>query len=75
MSCFALQRNWERLGSKNTDPNTVCLTNINGIRFYNMLMVVMVHTCMVAFASSVTNPQFMENVSVNKKLVFTKHYL
>ncbi|KAF2884301.1 hypothetical protein ILUMI_21863 [Ignelater luminosus] len=65
LTCFSLPKNWERLTSINNSPDAISLRPINAIRFYSMCLVIMCHTCMVAYAGPIVNPQFFERMTEN----------
>lgn len=79
ISCFSIVRNWERLSRLDlTDPATKSFSGINGIRFYNMLVIILAHTIMGFATSPILNTRFMETVCIIHveiiSTIFTTNY-
>ncbi|KAF2884302.1 hypothetical protein ILUMI_21864 [Ignelater luminosus] len=70
LACFSIPKNWERLRSISDSPDAIALRPINSIRFYNMFLVIMAHTCMVTTASPMHNPQYFERITDNPLNMF-----
>lgn len=64
MSSFSIIKNWERLLSDNTHPDGKSLRVINGIRFYNIIAVLLAHASLVGFGSPTSNPIYVEQVDI-----------
>lgn len=63
ITAFSIPNNWYRLTSVNESPDARKLRPIQGIRFYNMISVIMCHSIMVALAGPTANTKDVENVS------------
>lgn len=65
MICFSVPKNYERLCSANNAEDAVQLKCIQGMRFFNMICIIMAHVCMVNVLVPVANPKFNEDVRIN----------
>lgn len=74
ISCFSLIKNWQRLRSENTNPDAIKMRSIQGIRFYNMICVILAHTVMVVLFGPVINTTFPEHVKKFEPIHFQKTY-
>ncbi|KAL1502201.1 hypothetical protein ABEB36_007377 [Hypothenemus hampei] len=63
IAAFSIPKNWIRLRSNNTNPDHRKLKCIQGIRFYNMICVIMTHTIMAALGGPVANTLYTENTT------------
>lgn len=61
IAAFSIPRNWYRLTriDKNSEEK---LKSMQGVRFFNMLCVILSHTIMVSLASPIMNTTYVENV-------------
>lgn len=59
---FSIPRNWNRLTEIKTGKSEQWRA-IQGVRFYNMLIVIFVHTVMGCIMGPVANTKFTEKVS------------
>jgi hypothetical protein len=65
ISAFSIPRNWYRLKNVNLDsPDVQALRCMQGIRFYNMIIVIIGHTIAMNLAIPVSNPIFVETVTL-----------
>ncbi|XP_050294047.1 nose resistant to fluoxetine protein 6-like isoform X2 [Anthonomus grandis grandis] len=60
ISAFSVPKNWERLRSTDPSSDHRKLRSIQGIRFYNMICVIMSHTIMGILGGPVSNPLYTE---------------
>ncbi|KAJ8911704.1 hypothetical protein NQ315_013166, partial [Exocentrus adspersus] len=51
IEAFSIPRNWNRLKTINTNPDIERLKCIQGVRFYNMILVILTHTIYISFIS------------------------
>ncbi|XP_066151011.1 O-acyltransferase like protein-like [Euwallacea fornicatus] len=63
IAAFSLPKNWYRLRATNTNPDNHKLRAIQGVRFYNLICVIMAHTVMGTLGGPVSNPQYTENTT------------
>ncbi|KAJ8927037.1 hypothetical protein NQ314_020600 [Rhamnusium bicolor] len=64
ITSFSIPKNWQRLKSTSNNPDFIKLRSIQGIRFYNMICVILCHNIMISFAGPVANTKYIENVSI-----------
>ncbi|KAL1502203.1 hypothetical protein ABEB36_007379 [Hypothenemus hampei] len=71
---FSLISNWKKLCSINKSPDFQKLKFIQGIRFYNMLLVVFCHTQCSYIAAYILNTEYLEQVHRNpvKRFIITQ---
>ncbi|XP_049824760.1 nose resistant to fluoxetine protein 6-like [Aethina tumida] len=62
IAAFSIPRNWYRLTriEKNSEEK---LKSMQGVRFFNMLCVILSHTIMVSLASPIMNTTYVENMT------------
>lgn len=65
LQAFSLKQNWIRLKTIKSTPEVKRLRVIQGIRFYNMILVILTHTIMYTFMLPVSNTDMTESVSIN----------
>ncbi|KAJ3650137.1 hypothetical protein Zmor_021845 [Zophobas morio] len=66
LAAFSLPKNFYRLMDHTPkNPDDISLSCIQGVRFYNMMCVILAHTIMVQFATPVSNPIYNESVHTN----------
>ncbi|XP_066249234.1 O-acyltransferase like protein-like isoform X2 [Euwallacea similis] len=63
IAAFSLPKNWYRLRAINTNPDNHKLRAIQGVRFYNLICVIMAHTVMGTLGGPVSNPKYTENTT------------
>ncbi|KAJ8927009.1 hypothetical protein NQ314_020572 [Rhamnusium bicolor] len=64
LAAYSVPRNWNRLKTVNSSPDIERLRCIQGVRFYNMVLVILTHTVMSLFLTvPVTNTKFTENTT------------
>ncbi|CAG9821312.1 unnamed protein product [Phaedon cochleariae] len=63
ITAFSIPKNWNRLKSINSNQDAEKLRSIQGMRFYNMICVILCHTVMITFAVPVANPKYTENMT------------
>lgn len=63
ISAFSIPRNWERLVTVKTSKDTEKLRCLQGVRFYNTLLVVLCHTTISFIIAPVANTKYIETVS------------
>lgn len=63
MAAFSIIKNYKRLRKENNNVDAKRMRNIQGIRFYNMVCVILAHTVMLGYHVPVLNPKFNEKVS------------
>ncbi|CAG9766404.1 unnamed protein product [Ceutorhynchus assimilis] len=62
IAAFSIPKNWHRLRStSNTNQEYRKLRSIQGIRFYNIICVVLSHTIMGTLGGAVSNPRYTEH--------------
>lgn len=62
MLCFSIPNNYKRLTTIAENEAADRFTNIQGMRFYTTMCVILGHVCMINFAIPVSNPKFNEDV-------------
>lgn len=65
LAVFSLPKNWYRLTEDSKSEDAKKLASIQGIRFYNLMCVIMAHTMMADLMQQVANPTFVENTTKN----------
>ncbi|KAL3270226.1 hypothetical protein HHI36_009282 [Cryptolaemus montrouzieri] len=70
VSCFSIPRNWYRLKYVSDSPNVQTMKGIQGVRFYNMFLVILVHSCMMASIASVSNVKWCHKLLDSISSVF-----
>ena len=66
LSSFSIIRNWKKLTTINlNNPDAKALSSLQGIRFYNVVGVIIAHTFTINMAVPILNPRYMESVLAN----------
>ncbi|XP_045475059.1 nose resistant to fluoxetine protein 6-like [Harmonia axyridis] len=68
-SCFSLIKNWERFTTVDWTPENVRCRSLQGFRFYNMCIIIFLHTIMMFIIGPVTNTKFVENLYHNPAVI------
>lgn len=63
ITAFSIPRNWERLVAVKTTKDTEKLRCLQGVRFYNTLLVIFCHTTLGFVIGPVSNTKYVETVS------------
>ncbi|KAL3270221.1 hypothetical protein HHI36_009277 [Cryptolaemus montrouzieri] len=76
VSCFSIPRNWYRLKYVSDSPDVQTMKGIQGIRLYNMFLVIVAHSSMMASMASVSNVKWCHKVhgSINTILLASGPY-
>lgn len=61
---FSIINNWKKLRSIPSGPDFERLKPVQGLRVYMSIMVVIVHAVLAQVAIPVSNPKFLEDVSI-----------
>uniref|UniRef100_A0A6P7H7T7 Uncharacterized protein LOC114348234 n=1 Tax=Diabrotica virgifera virgifera TaxID=50390 RepID=A0A6P7H7T7_DIAVI len=62
VNSFSLCTSWIRLRTVKSTPEVDYLRPLQGLRFYNIVIVILSHTSMAGLISSVSNTKFVETV-------------
>ncbi|CAH0550012.1 unnamed protein product [Brassicogethes aeneus] len=62
LAAFSISKNWKRLTKVDENQELRCLA---GIKFFNMIFVVLAHTMLSVFAGGIFNTKFSENLTKN----------
>ncbi|KAK9874062.1 hypothetical protein WA026_002417 [Henosepilachna vigintioctopunctata] len=62
LSCFSIQNNWRRLTTMKDEPGTEELKCIQGLRFWNMFLVLFSHALLCMLSGPVINTRTVENM-------------
>ncbi|KAJ8927036.1 hypothetical protein NQ314_020599, partial [Rhamnusium bicolor] len=60
IAAFSIQRNWHRFKTIKSNPDIEKLRPFQGVRFYNMLIVIMSHTVLASMMLPVANTKYTE---------------
>ncbi|XP_063923012.1 nose resistant to fluoxetine protein 6-like [Zophobas morio] len=67
LSSFSIIRNWKKLTTINlNNPDAKALSSLQGIRFYNVVGVIIAHTFTINMAVPILNPRYMESLRDRK---------
>lgn len=72
LQAFSIPKNWNRLKTIKVTPDVERLRVIQGIRFYNMVLVILTHTIMFTFMLPISNTNMTETVSIQS--LYTMYY-
>nr|CAI5827281.1 unnamed protein product [Callosobruchus analis] len=70
LESFAIMRNWNRLKTIKPSPDVERLRSIQGIRFYNMVLVILTHVVLFSLMGPVANTTQTENLTHRWTTVF-----
>nr|CAH7730461.1 unnamed protein product [Callosobruchus chinensis] len=70
LEAFAIMKNWHRLKTIKPSPDVERLRSIQGIRFYNMVLVILTHVVLFSLMGPVTNTTQTENLTQRWTTVF-----
>ncbi|KAK9874063.1 hypothetical protein WA026_002418 [Henosepilachna vigintioctopunctata] len=62
LSCFSIKNNWRRLTTMKDEPDTKDLQCIQGLRFWNMFLVLFSHALLCMLNGPVINTKTVENM-------------
>ncbi|CAH1959039.1 unnamed protein product [Acanthoscelides obtectus] len=70
IEAFAIMKNWNRLKTITPSPDVERLRSIQGIRFYNMVLVILTHVVLFSLMGPIANTTETENLTSRWTTVF-----
>ncbi|XP_072399998.1 nose resistant to fluoxetine protein 6-like isoform X2 [Diabrotica undecimpunctata] len=70
VTSFSIYGSWIRLKAVKSTPEVEYLRPLQGLRFYNIIIVILSHTSMIGLISSVANTKFVETMNSSLGNIF-----
>uniref|UniRef100_A0A6P7GFL3 Uncharacterized protein LOC114341844 n=1 Tax=Diabrotica virgifera virgifera TaxID=50390 RepID=A0A6P7GFL3_DIAVI len=70
VTSFSLCSSWNKLKTIKSTPEVDYFRPLQGLRFYNIIMVILAHTSLISVISSVSNTKFVETMSASLGNIF-----